>query len=293
MSLYRSVTDFRVEDVDWILDRAARIKAGEPSAQLPPRAVVGLAFLESSLRTRTGFAAAAIRLGATPVEVLGVRESAVSMPESVDDTLRTLAGYCDAVVARVGEHLVLPAGVQVPLVSGGDRGLVAEHPTQALIDLFALTRLAVPVGDQVVALCGDLRMRAARSLLLLLEAYQPRRLVLVTEPGLHEGLTVPEGLATLCEERTLGDIGDVDALYVVGIPHGALDEDGRTRLRVTSAHLDSLPPRARVYSPLPVIDEMERDALHHPRVRMFEQSDDGLYVRMATLELVLGLGAPA
>jgi aspartate carbamoyltransferase catalytic subunit len=251
------------------------------------RSVVGLAFLETSLRTRVGFAAAAARLGATSVEVLDVRQSTTSMPESVEDTMRTLAGYVDVLVARLGVPLEVPAGARIPVLNAGDSGPRAEHPSQALIDLLALRKLPVPLEAQTVALCGDMRMRAARSLLLLLNRTTPKRLVLLTESRLEDGFELPPALAEMVEFRTLDHLDDVDVLYVVGIPHGALDESGRTRLRVTVEHLDALPAHARVLSPLPLIDEMERPAFTHPSVRMFEQSEDGLFVRMALLELLL------
>jgi aspartate carbamoyltransferase catalytic subunit len=286
----RSVTDLRSGQIGWILDRARQHRSGTAESSVRPRTVVGLAFLETSLRTRAGFAAAAARLGATPVEVFGVRSSVMSAPESIDDTLRTLAGYSDVVVARVDEPLSIPFGVAVPVLNGGDRGARAEHPSQALIDLFALQRLPIDLGAMTIALCGDLRMRAARSLLLLLAKRRPKRLVLVTDPYLTDGFEQPSGLDDIVEFRPLNDLGKVDALYVVGIPHGALDEAGRTRLRITNDHLDKLPAHAGVFSPLPVIDEMEHEALTHPRVKMFEQSDDGLFVRMALLEFLLGDG---
>ncbi|WP_431818135.1 hypothetical protein [Gordonia jacobaea] len=289
MTLYRCVTDFRADQIDQILDRAARVKSGEAPLAITQRTIVGLAFLEPSLRTRTGFAAAAIRLGATPIEVLGLRASAVSMPESVEDTIRTLSGYADVIVARVDQPLVVPDGVKVPVLNGGDGGPAAEHPSQALIDLFALSQLPVPISQQTIAICGDLRMRAARSLLRLLAGRRPNRLVLITDPKLREGFDCPSELTELIDYRSLDEISDVDALYVVGIPHGAIHEEERTRLRVTVAQLDTLPSHARVYSPLPLIDEMDRTTSRHPRVRAFDQSDDGLYVRLAILEMLLDL----
>ncbi|WP_084817325.1 hypothetical protein [Gordonia sp. HS-NH1] len=287
MTLYRSVADFRPDQVDQILDRAAQIKSGEAPIASTHQTIVGLAFLQASLRTRTGFAAAAIRLGATPIEVLGLRASDASMPESVESTIRILAGYTDIVVARVDQPLVVPDSVKVPVLSGGDGGPAAEHPSQALIDLFALSQLPVPISQQTIAMCGDLRMRAARSLLRLLTERRPHRLVFITDPTLREGLEWPSELNKLIEYRPLDDIADVDALYVVGIPHGAIHEEGRARLRVRTDHLESMPAHAGVFSPLPLIDEMEREAFNHPRVRIFDQSDDGLFVRAAILEFLL------
>ena len=293
MTFVRSISDLAQSQIDWVLSRS-RFHLGQPTlSPSASRTVVGLAFLEPSLRTRVGFAAAAIRLGATPVEVQKVRSSDTSKPERIQDTLRTLAGYSDLVVARVPEQLSLPTGVVVPVLNGGDGGPRAEHPSQAIVDLFALEQFLGGVDGLTIAMCGDLRMRAARSLLLLLADRLPKRLLLVTEPELLEGFELPDSLRPLTEFTSLGLLAAVDALYVVGLPFGVIDEPGRTRLRVSRAVLDSLPKHAAVLSPLPVIDEMEIDAISHPRVRMYEQSDNGLFVRMSLLELMLGHGQGA
>jgi aspartate carbamoyltransferase catalytic subunit len=282
--LVRSIDDLSMDDIESILEAASRFRAG---GELPrhDRQVVGLLFLETSLRTRVGFAAAAARLGASPIEVLEQRASAISMPESFDDTVRTLAGYCDVIVARLDRRFPpLPSGVNRPVISGGDRGEDQEHPTQALIDLFALRGLHRPLSESVVAVCGDLRMRAARSLLRLLARTPPLTLVLITEPPLEVGLEIPAALANRVQYGTLQELGDVDALYVAGIPHGAMDEAGRTRLRVTQDVMTALSPACTVLSPLPVIDEIEVKSASDTRFRFYEQSDDGLFVRMAVLD---------
>jgi aspartate carbamoyltransferase catalytic subunit len=282
----RSVGDLTDAAVDSILTRAEDHRARRVSVD-HTGTVVGLVFLETSLRTRVGFAAAAARLGAATVEVLDQRHSPVSMPESLVDTLRTVGGYVDAIVARVDDELVRPVDLAVPLISGGDRGPRAEHPTQALIDLFALRQLPLPIAQQTLAVCGDLRMRSARSFFGLLSRRPPRKLLLVTEAPLEDGFALPPELAAISERRPLTQLDDADVLYLVGIPHRALDEDGRTRLRVTPQTLAALKSSAVVLSPLPVIDEVDADAYHDPRMRFFQQSDDGLYVRMAVLEFVL------
>lgn len=282
------VADLADLEIDRVLDRADHHRVRRRSGRFPGR-LVGLVFLETSLRTRVGFASAAHRLGASPIEVLGPRASEVSMPESWEDTVRTVSGYCDLIVTRVNHPLDLrrvPSTVSVPVINGGDRGPHGEHPSQALIDAYALVRRFGGWADLTIALCGDLSMRAARSLLALLARRPPRRLVVVSDPQLTEADPLPPELVARTERRPLSDLSGVDVLYVVGIPHGALPESGRIRLRVTTETLSTLSTQSVVLSPLPVIDEMDRDTFADPRVQVFEQSDDGLYVRMALLELL-------
>jgi aspartate carbamoyltransferase catalytic subunit len=282
------VDDLTDDEVAGVLARAGEFADGAEPEQR--RGIIGLAFFEASLRTRTGFSAAAYRLGLDVILVDERRVSAVSMPESLSDSVRTLSGYVDALIVRAprpSHELAAAARADVPWLNAGDRGDGAEHPSQALIDLFAIERPLGPIGGQHVAVVGDLRMRSATSLLALLARRRPRALSLVTHDSLEDGLRLPSALDQVAVRRGRGDLGDVSAVLAVGIPHGAADERVRRELRIDSAMLAAMSPDAVVLSPMPVIDEIATPARRDPRMRFFEQSDLALFVRMALLELLL------
>ena len=277
------VDDLGTEEIPHILSRATDLRAGAVG-RLPRSPLVGLLFLETSLRTRVGFAAAAARLGGQSIDIAERRGNALSMPEGWADTLRVVSGNVDLVIARPGRQLDV-SQLRPLLVSsflnGGDTGSSGEHPSQALIDLYAIEQARGPVSRLTVAICGDLRMRAVRSLVRLFARFPPRRLVQISDSRLRDGTEV------VLEDRAPWELGDVDVLYVAGIPHGALDEPGRARLRVDRRALQSLPDDAVILSPMPVIDEIATTARSDPRIRMFQQSDDALFVRMALIEALL------
>lgn len=287
----RSVDDLTDDDVRWVLARAAEHEEGRASPLLARGPVVGLLFLETSLRTRVGFSAAAARLGGTALGVVAQRASDISMPESIHDTLRTLMGYTDVVVARPGVLLagaVVPDDSPTPILSGGDRGPGMEHPSQALIDLYAVEAELGGFAGRTVAICGDPRMRSVASLLRLMRRFRPAAVRLITVPRLLEGFEVPDELVAITTVGGFADAQDVDLLYVAGIPHGVATEPARTELRVTPEVLAMLPASMVVTSPLPTIDEITAEAFADPRVRAFAHSDAGLFVRIALLEYVLG-----
>lgn len=95
------VDDLGTEEIRHILSRATALRA-DPASQLTRPPLVGLLFLETSLRTRVGFAAAAARLGGQSVDVAERRGNAVAVPEGWADTLRVVSGNVDLVVARPG-----------------------------------------------------------------------------------------------------------------------------------------------------------------------------------------------
>jgi len=288
--LIRSINDIPQQMVESVLLRAQEFESGVLPVCAPRPRIIGLVFLETSLRTRIGFSAAAIRLGHQVITVDALRAGATSMPESWGDTLRTVAGYSDVVVARIGMPLVLeaiPPGIAVPVLNGGDGGPNAEHPSQALIDVHAMQCAVGPIPELSIAIYGDLRMRAVRSLLTLLARTPPRRLALVTNPRLTDGIDVPEALHPVTEYREPGSLDDVQVLYVAGMPHGALPDSERSKLRITTSTMAALSADAVVLSPLPVIDEIERGVMIDGRMRAFQQSDRGVHVRMALLEILL------
>lgn len=84
-------------------------------------------------------------------------------------------------------------------------------------------------------------------------------------------------------------------LYLVGLPAGSgpvfLGESDRRRYALTPAVLAELPEEAVVLSPMPVIDEIDPQARSDPRVRIFEQSDLGVPLRMALVTDLLDRAA--
>jgi aspartate carbamoyltransferase catalytic subunit len=268
--------------------------AEAPDAQAVPPFVSGLLFLSGSLRTRVGFAVATARLGGTSVTVESSRDAAeMTRAESFTDTLRTLAGMVDLLVVRTDRPLdraTMRAVSPVPVINGGDPG--GEHPTQALIDLFAMEQLAGPVTGLHVGICGDLTLRATRSLLSLLSRRPPRRLTLIAPVTRRDHrVALSAGLASRTEEQGEVDFTGLDVLVLSGLPEGLgasrLTAEERTLYALTARTAKTLGPRAVVLSPLPVIDEISDDLRADHRVRIFDHSDLGVQVRMAVLQWLL------
>lgn len=285
-----SVSDLSDANIEEILIRAGELRKGEHVRCAAPSRLLGLIFFEPSLRTRVGFSAAAARLGWQTVEVTERRHGEVSWKESWFDTLRTVAGYADVIVTRPGRALE-PKDTLVAepcsLINAGDVGPRAEHPSQALIDIFSLEQLIGPVGEVGLAIVGDPRMRVVRSLLAVLARRPPKHLWMVVDPEHLGEMALPELLEGRTELCTWEELEDVDVVYLAGIPHGSLSQKRRESLFATPERVDRLPPACILLSPGPVIDEMHEEVQGCARDRRFHQSDMGLYVRMAILEHVV------
>jgi ornithine carbamoyltransferase len=159
------ISDLRPQTLEALLDLAAIMK-DEPTrfeGALRGRSIACI-FEKPSTRTRVSFAAAAARLGATPI-ALTSQELQLGRGESLADTARSLSGYVDAVVLRTfAQETVeeLAHWATVPVVNAlSDR----HHPCQALADLLTVKEAFGDLEGRRLAFIGDGGDNVAHSLL--------------------------------------------------------------------------------------------------------------------------------
>lgn len=289
-----SIDDLTNEDVNHILDRAEALRCGA-ELRLRPRQVLSLAFFQSSTRTRVGFAAAGIRLGMGPVDLWAERyDEAMSSPESLADTIRVVTAYSDVMVFRHPSREAWAEAVavaQCPLINCGNSG--DEHPTQALIDGFAIRRAFGRLDGLRVGIVGDVAgSRSAHSLMRLLARFRPSEVRLMG-PESRVGGAVADSWVSGPARSSVSvvhelDVRELDVVYFAGLPEGEgsgrLATSVRRRFMLTRERLQVLPDSAIVLCPLPRVDEIARELDRDARCRHFAQSDGGGWLRMAILE---------
>lgn len=294
-----SIADLGLAGILEILDRAEELRLEAPRDGVFRGRILGLVFLQPSTRTRVGFHAAMARLGGTAIEVTETKvQPGMSWPESLVDTIRSISSWCDALVLRHRSSEEFQAAVEasdVPVINGGSG--CEHHPTQALLDLFAIRRRFGRLEDLRIGIVGDLGgSRAARSLVEALAHFPPRELRLMFPPSRELPGSVLPGLddARIKVRHDLAVEG-LDILYMAGLPEGVgearLDEAVRGRLRLTRARAETLSPGALVLDPLPRVDEIEPEVDALPIAGYFDQSREALFVRCAVLERVLVAGS--
>jgi aspartate carbamoyltransferase catalytic subunit len=162
------------EELKEILDLARAYDTGLSERSLAGRTVC-LAFFEASTRTAVSFELAAKRAGADVISI-SEKGSAIEKGESLIDTVVTLDALgADVVVVRhpsAGAARIAARHTSAAVVNAGDgRG---QHPTQALLDLYALSNASGgfdELMDKRVAILGDiLHSRVARSVIPAFQA---------------------------------------------------------------------------------------------------------------------------
>jgi ornithine carbamoyltransferase len=162
---FTRISDLHPETLAELLELAETMKdePAEHGEVLRGRAIACI-FEKPSTRTRVSFAAAAARLGATPI-ALTPQELQLGRGESIADTARSLSGYVDAIVIRTfAQETVeeLARWSSVPVVNALSN---EHHPCQALADLLTVKETFGGLAGKRVAFVGDGGDNVAHSLL--------------------------------------------------------------------------------------------------------------------------------
>lgn len=259
--------------------------------------VVYLFFAEPSTRTRVSFETACDRLGVKKVS-LGLDRSSVAKGETLEDTITTLSSLRpDALVFRSKKlKFNLPQDYPIPIINAGLG--TQSHPTQALADLMTIQDHRNQIKGEKVLIVGDVRhSRVANSNFKLLNRFGAE--VAYCSPAdftpsddlwkdvkkfenLDEGVKWASILICLRvqEERheNIGPIGFSIAEY-------------RDKFRIGYNQVKLFNSSGIILHPGPVVRgvEISNFALRDPRCRILSQVENGLYIRLALMCLILGL----
>lgn len=293
----------RVEHLLTLADSFAEV-THRPIPKVPAlrgRTVV-LGFFEDSTRTRVSFETAAKRLSADTVSFSSSGTS-VAKGESLRDTALTLqATGADCLVVRHRS-----SGVPWQLTRWLDHTRVVnagdgwhEHPTQALLDSWTLTRRIGPLDGRHILMVGDIaHSRVARSdvaAFTLLGAdvtlVAPTTLL---PPSVAGWAREPGRLAVTTELDRVLPSADVVYLLRMQLERQAQAlvpslREYTSRFGLTRARLDRLGDQTAILHPGPMNRgvEIAPEAAEDPRSLILDQVAAGVAVRMAVLFDVLG-----
>ncbi|KFN48916.1 aspartate carbamoyltransferase catalytic subunit [Arenimonas composti] len=257
-------------------------------------------FFEASTRTRSSFQLAATRLG---MDVLGFDASTSSTKkgETALDTLRTLEAMgVDVFVIRHADDgavaaLAAAAAPGTRVINAGD-GRNA-HPTQGLLDMLTLRRAKGPDFSRLtVVIAGDVKhSRVARSDLHALRALGCGEIRVCGPANLLPGPDVLQGCRVFADFDEA--VAGADAVMMLRLQRERMEEglvpslEGYFRdYGLDARRLALAKPDAIVMHPGPMNRgvEIAGDVADGPQSRVLEQVGNGVAVRMAVIEALLG-----
>ena len=318
-----TVEQFQRNDLDRLFATATRLRNGVLAgdrrvAHLANGRVMASLFFEASTRTDMSFQAAMRRLGGEVISPSGgVQFSSVYKGENLADTVRAVGCYADIIVIRHPERGssyeaayyldVLRQQIErkPAAISGGDG--IGEHPTQALLDLYTILDHKDTTDDLNITLVGDLRHgRTVHSLAKLIARYESRRprLNLVSPDSLKMPRDIIaylnyHDIATVETDRLKDVLGSSDVIYWTRVQEERFIDPNEyaaiaDQFIITPDVLAHAPGNAILMHPLPRKHEMGTPADHDlldadSRSVYFLQMENGMFVRMALLALVMGI----
>jgi len=257
------------------------------------------AFFEPSTRTKLSFQTAMLRMGGEFIDLPPEEASSRAKGENFADTIKMLESYADVIVIRhklEGAARFAAEIAEVPVINGGDG--TRDHPTQAMIDLFTIFETLGRVEGLTIGVIGDLKYgRAARSFVLGISKFKPKKLYLVSPPqlSLHDDVKeiIIENGVRFEELTDLKQvIADIDVLYVTRIqrerfPDPLEYERVKGSYRVGLDILSGAKSELVILHPLPRVDELDLSLDKTPYAKYFVQAKNGVPVRMALLKTIL------
>jgi aspartate carbamoyltransferase catalytic subunit len=294
-----SLRDLKKEEIEYILSKSTEVKNKYYPDILKGKVLANL-FFEPSTRTRLSFEAAVTLLGGSYFGIADPLSSSVQKGETLKDTIKTVSGYCDAIVMRHPMEGAARAAADVsdkPIINAGDGS--NQHPTQTLLDLFTLKEQFGSIDNLNIGLLGDLKYgRTVHSLCMALTHYKIK--LFLISPKL---LKLPDNYKQYLdnfkikyhETESISEVGkDLDVLYVTRIQRerfGDIQEYEKVAgfYKIDRAVLGELNPKVRIMHPLPRVDEINSEIDDSDNAIYFEQAHNGIPVRQAILGLITGV----
>ena len=264
------------------------------------RKLVYLFFTEPSTRTRVSFETACNRLGVKTI-YLSAGKSSVAKGETIEDTINILKSLKpDALIFR-SKKLKIPIedllASPIPLINAGLG--TQSHPSQALSDALTILENRGKIKGERVLIVGDvLHSRVAHS-----------NVTLLSRLGAEVAYCSPKGLAPRDDVwknlKSFDELNDgakwatvLVSLRVQEERHGELlgsigfsVAEYRDKFRIGYDQINIFSPEGIILHPGPAIRgvEISNFALRDSRCRILNQVENGLYVRLALLSLILDL----
>jgi len=273
------------------------IATNKPTDHLLKGKVLASVFYEPSTRTSASFNVAMQRLGGRVVGIDEVSSSA-RKGESLEDAIKVLSSYVDCLVLRhPGQGMVERVASKSckPIINAGDG--IGEHPTQALLDVFTIRNEIGTCNNLTITMVGDLKHgRTVHSLARLLTLYEGVNFRFVSPPNLSMPEEIKRSLGRRCfqEFKTIEEaIPETDVLYVTRIQRERFAEEEAyreacTNYAINASTLFGAKDELKILHPLPRLHEIDvRVDTDLTKAAYFRQAENGLYVRMALLSMVL------
>jgi len=283
-----------------------QIERRQPLDSLRGKILANL-FYVKSIRTMFSFDTAMKRLGGEVINTEnGDDFSSELTGASLEDTIRVVGSFVDVIVLRhyrSGSAKRASEVSPVPIINGGDGP--AQHPTQAMIDLYSIEKLRGGIEGLSILFIGDLmNSRSVRSLAYFLAKYSgirihfasPRTLKVkddIKEYLNEQQISFTESFDSVSELIEIASQADI--LYITQMPKDHFGdriddyEQSKEIFRINQNLTRVLKKDTFIMHPFPRDYELPTEIDQDPRAIYFAQVKYGQFLRMGLLYYVLSV----
>lgn len=297
------INDFSKEELLFILNTSKKfdpqfVKKDRSNYTIAQGKIAAVLFFEQSTRTEQSFRSAAQKIGMGIIGFNDPELTSIHKGESFEDTIRIMDSYSDVLIIRhpeVGAAKRAAEVAEIPVINGGDGP--NQHPTQTMLDLYTMLKVATKLEGITVALMGDLKYgRTVHALSIALSHFKTKQILIS-----HPSLAMPKEFLKILDSRgveyeqmdKLPQNLSADFLYQTRVQKERftdlkLYKKIKDQFVLGKEFAKQLDRGVKLMHPLPRVNEIDPRLDTHPNAIYFAQARNGLYVREALLGLVLG-----
>lgn len=288
-----SSDDLARPHISRIFSIADNLSTNRESLSLKEKSTLALLFDEPSTRTRLSFEVAMIQLGGIAIYI-DTKTSQIKRGETLADTAKIISSYCDFMAVRTNNHenvITIAKNSTDPVINALTE---LEHPTQALTDVYTITKRKGNMRNLKIAFLGDIAQNTANSLMLTATKLGAE-IALVGPKGFRPNSLYYNKAREYSRVDTYESVEDgvdgADIIYTdtfVSMGKEAETEKRRKLFapyQVNAKVLSYAKPDALVMHPLPAHrgEEISADVLDGPRSIVWEQAKNKLTIAKAVL----------
>ena len=296
-----SMKNVNLTDINTIFEKAdyyeKALKNGKVIKDLEGKILATL-FYQPSTRTRMSFTSAMYRLGGQVIDMGGPKVARTDdyFDESMSDTIKYIEQYSDIMVMRHFQNYTVEKAskiTHIPMINAGDG--TNEHPTQALLDLYTMTKELNGLEDKVIGIGGDINCRVIRSIVIGLEKFDIKKIIFLLPNGeelnsdilnllKNTDYSIVHNVERVLEQADILDIipfelPDFNSAYSEKVDEKSSLENNL----IVSKEKFNDKNRIPILSPGPREAELSSDTDDMDNVIFTKQAYNGLLIRMALL----------
>lgn len=284
-----NLDDFSIQEINKILDLAEEFRNGK-KVDYQGKKVIANLFFEPSTRTHYSFDMAALKLGCK-TQNFDTVNSSLKKGESLYDTVKTFEMFgVDAFVIRHTENEYyknLVGKINVPILNAGDG--TGNHPTQSLLDLLTIRQEFGKFEGLKVVIVGDIKhSRVAHTNFKVMKRLGMEVYTSGPEEYKEEGFNFAE-----FDEI----ISKVDVVMLLRVQHerhsekmSETVEEYHNLYGLNKKRVEQMKEKSIIMHPAPFNRNVEiaDDVVECEKSRIFKQVQNGVFVRMALINMVFG-----